>query len=112
MILKKKFTKLKRLFIVLLIVVTAFFGYIEIVNRNSVHMTYRQKVLKAFYPALMWLANLKGTKKESMLNEKKIPGQSFYTLKDTLINGAPFDFASLKGKKICFDKESYSTKPN
>ena len=52
--------KLKRFIIVLLIIVAAFAVYVEIVNRNSKNMTYRQKVLKAVYPVLMWFTKLTG----------------------------------------------------
>ncbi|MBL7720381.1 MAG: hypothetical protein JNK98_00145, partial [Chitinophagaceae bacterium] len=50
--------KLKRLIIVLLLLITVFVVYVEIVNRNSKNMTYRQKVLKAVYPAFMWITKL------------------------------------------------------
>ncbi len=61
-------------------------------------MTTRQKFLKAFYPALMWLGNLKP---ESVRESKwvKAPA-SFFTLQAILNNGAVLDFSALKGKKI------------
>ena len=37
--------KLKRVLIVLLMVVVVFAAYVEIVNRNSKNMNYRQKVV-------------------------------------------------------------------
>jgi glutathione peroxidase len=73
---------------------------VQIVNRNTVNMTYRQKLLKAVYPALMWWTKLTGKNVKQLANENKTPVVSFYSLKDTLNNGAPFDFGSLKGKKI------------
>jgi glutathione peroxidase len=77
-----------------------FWGYVEIVNRNSKHMTFRQKVLKAVYPAWMWWANLRGKNMTRLSNDKKTPQVSFYSLHDTLNNGTVMDFASLKGKKV------------
>jgi glutathione peroxidase len=63
-------------------------------------MSYRQKVLKTVYPVWMWWTKLTG-KNTKMITENKITAPvSFYTLKDTLINGTPFDMSSLKGKKI------------
>lgn len=91
--------KLKRLAIVLLILIAAFAVYVEIVNRNSTNMTYRQKVLKTVYPALMWFTKLMG-KNTKELSGTKQPPVSFYSLQTTLNNGETLDFASLRGKKI------------
>ena len=91
--------KLKRLLIVLLVLVLSFFTYVEIVNRNSKNMTYRQKILKAVYPAFIWWTNLTGTNSKA-LSGNKAPAVSFYDLKGILINGDTLDFAKLKGKKI------------
>lgn len=92
--------KLKRFVIVILLLVGIFAIYVEIINKNSIHMTYRQKLLKAFYPAMMWFAKLGGANTKTLANEKAIPTVSFYTLQDTAIDGTPFNFEMLKGKKI------------
>jgi glutathione peroxidase len=91
--------KLKRLLFVLLVVIAAFAVYVEIANRNSKNMTYRQKVLKAIYPAFMWWSKLTG-KGRTGLENKKPPAVSFYSLKGILNNGDTLDFTTLKGKKI------------
>jgi glutathione peroxidase len=91
--------KLKRFVIVLFILIAAFAVYVEIVNRNSTNMTYRQKVLKAVYPALMWLSKITG-KNAKELSSNKQPPVSFYTLKGVLNDGTTLDFATLKGKKV------------
>lgn len=91
--------KLKRFFIVLLIIIAAFAVYVEIVNRNSKNMSYRQKVLKTVYPALMWFTRLTG-KNSKELSGTKQPPVSFYSLKTTLNNGDTLDFSNLKGKKV------------
>ena len=72
--------KLKRFFIVLLIIIAAFAVYVEIANRNSKNMSYRQKVLKTIYPALMWFTRLTG-KNTKELSGTKQPPVSFYSLK-------------------------------
>jgi glutathione peroxidase len=95
-----KMRKLKRFFFVLIILVAAFAVYVEIVNRNSKNMTYRQKVLKAVYPALMWWTKMRGKNTAHLSNEQKQPPVSFYSLKGALNNGDTLDFISLKGKKI------------
>jgi len=97
---KKRYRKLKIFLIVVAILSAAFFSYVEIANRNSVHMTYRQKVLKAIYPAFVWLAKISGKNTKELAKEKATPMTSFYSLKDTLIDGTPFDLSGLKGKTV------------
>ncbi len=91
--------KLKRFVIVLLILIAAFAVYVEIANRNSKNMTYRQKVLKAVYPALMWFSKLTGKNTKELSGDKQ-PPISFYSLKATMNNGDTLDMATLKGKKV------------
>lgn len=97
---KKKYSRLKKAFIAVLILTIAFWSYVEIVNRNSINMTARQKILKAVYPMWMWFAGKKGINAKNFSNEKAIPAVSFYSLKDTAIDGTSFDFEKLKGKKV------------
>lgn len=92
--------KFKRTLLVLLLLLIAFFSYVQIVNLNSVHMTYRQKILKAVYPAFMWLSNLSHSGNRKASTEKKQAPVSFYSLSGVLNNGTTLDFSSLKGKKI------------
>lgn len=91
--------KLKRFLIVLLVLIASFFIYIEIANRNSKNMTYRQKILKAVYPAFIWWTNLTGTNTKA-LSGNKATAVSFYDLKGIMNNGDTLDFANLRGKKI------------
>lgn len=92
--------KLKRFLLVVTVLVAVFAVYVEIANRNSKKMTYRQKVLKAIYPAWMWFTKLTRKNITSLSNEKKMPVLPFYSLKGVLNNGDTFDFAGLKGKKV------------
>ncbi len=96
---KPGYRKLKRILVVLLVCIASFMVYVEIVNRNSKQMTYRQKVLKAVYPLWMWWARTTG-KNTTNLTGKKLPPVSFYSLKTTLNNGDTLAFDQLKGKKI------------
>ena len=91
--------KLKRILLILTILVVVFLIYVEVVNRNAKSMTYRQKLLKAVYPAIMWFSNKAG-KNDDKLSGNKEPNISFYSLKGTLNNGDTFDFNILKGKKV------------
>lgn len=96
----KKITRLKKAIIIILSLIIAFLGYVEISNRNSKNMTVRQKFLKAVYPVWIWFAGKKGLNTKNISNEKAEPAVSFYSLNDTLNNGTAFDFEQLKGKKI------------
>lgn len=95
-----KYRWLKKTGIILFMFVLVFFGYVELSNLNSKHMTYRQKILKAVYPAWMWWGRLTGKNKTELTNDKVQPPVSFYSLKATLNNGNELDFSTLKGKKI------------
>lgn len=80
-----------RLFIVVLLLVAGIFTF------NLGDMTFRQKLMKVVYPLVMW-----GSGKQA----KKISKQgvqapvSFYKLSAVMIDGKPFSFESLKGKKV------------
>ena len=74
--------------------------YTTYVNRNSTNMTARQKLLKAFYPALMWITKITGSNTSNLKNEPVQSPVSFYSLQTTLIDGSTFDLAGLKGKKV------------
>ena len=92
--------KLKRVLIVLLMVVVVFAAYVEIVNRNSKNMNYRQKVLKAVYPVLMWWTKVTGKNTSKLAQQTVQPPVSFYSLKSTRNDGTIMSFESLKGKKV------------
>ena len=100
---KKQYFKLKRILIVLLILIIAFFTYVEMANSSSKNMTYRQKILKAVYPAFMWITKLTGTNAAALSGSKE-PPVSFYTQKAILNNGDTLNLASLKGKKVLLVK--------
>lgn len=92
--------KLKRFLLVLFLLVAAFAVYVEIVNRNSKNMTYRQKLLKAVYPALMWITKVTGKNSTSLSNEKAVPPVSFYGLSALANNGENISFERFRGKKL------------
>jgi glutathione peroxidase len=87
----------KRFLYTIVLLLIALMGYVYFVNRNSKDMTIRQKLLKAFYPAFMWAS---GKKAKQFANEQAKAPVPFYSLKTTANNGAEFDFAQLKGKKV------------
>ncbi len=97
---RKKYGRFKKTFIVVLLLMIAFWTYVEIENKNSKDMTVKQKVLKAVYPVWMWFAGKKGINNKNLSGDKQAPAVSFYSLKDTAIDGTTFDFEKLKGKKV------------
>jgi len=92
--------KLKRFVIVFFLFIAAFAVYVEIANRNSKNMTYRQKILKAVYPVLMLASRLTGMNAEKLSNDKVKPPVPFYSLKGELGSGDSIDFNSFQGKKV------------
>ena len=91
---------LRKVLLLLGMLILIFVAYVEIVNLNSVNMTYRQKVLKAVYPVFMWWNKITGKKNDKLENEKTVPPVSFYSLKTTLNNGSVLNFSDYKGKKV------------
>lgn len=93
--------KLKRIVIVLILLTAGFILYVIILTRNDVHMTGRQKVLKAVYPAFTAISKLFGKRQLKQLNTEHMTAPaSFFQLHTTLNNGSVLSFDSLKGKKI------------
>jgi glutathione peroxidase len=98
---KKKYIRLKKFSIFLLLLIITFWGWVEIVNINSRNMTGRQKILKAVYPLFTGYRRLFGKNTKEMVNKKNVqPLQSFYDLSVPLNNGEQLNFSSLKGKKV------------
>jgi glutathione peroxidase len=91
--------RIKQFSIFIFLIIISFFLYVEMVNRNSINMTYRQKLLKAIYPAWMWWTKLTGKNTQDYSGTVE-PPVSFYSLKAVLNNGDTLDFASLQGKNI------------
>jgi glutathione peroxidase len=89
--------RVKKIFIAFLLIFIGFSTYVIIINRNSTNMTIRQKLLKAVYPAIMWLS---GKKSETLTNTNAAPSIPFYSLKTVANSGTVFDFSQLKGKKV------------
>jgi glutathione peroxidase len=85
----------------LAIVIATFIAFVLFDNRHATNMTFRQKILKTLYPAILFFSKLTGSKASINKNKTNMQPQfSFYNLNDTLNNGTPFSFDTLKGKKI------------
>jgi glutathione peroxidase len=96
---KMRQRKLKRFLVVIISIITVTVLYTEAVNLNTTNMTFRQKLLKAFYPALMWMS--RGSSKNPVLsNNHSKSAVPFYSLNTVLNNGNTLNFESLKEKKV------------
>ncbi len=91
---------LTKITIAFVICITVFTCYAFYISRNLKNMTAKQKILKAFYPALMWATKITGNKSDMLTNETTQPPVSFYTIHSRLNDGETFDFSALKGKKV------------
>lgn len=92
--------KLKRTGIAIFAMVAVFAVYVEMANRNTANMTYRQKILKAIYPAFIWWTNLTGVNTKKLLHDPITPAVPLYGLKIISTDGKSFDLASFAGRKI------------
>jgi glutathione peroxidase len=93
--------KLKRMLVVITVLAVIFFAYVEAANLDSKNMSYRQKLLKAFYPAFMWLTNATGKNTTVAANTAGVkPPQPFYALSFKLNDGSQLACDTLYGKKV------------
>jgi len=101
MAIKRKYHKLNRVILIVVLLLITFWTYVVIVNRNSKNMTPRQKVLKAIYPLFTGFSKLFGKGVKTLRNEKSIqPPQSIYALSVETNDGNRLRLDSLKGKKM------------
>ncbi|MEO7522630.1 MAG: glutathione peroxidase [Ferruginibacter sp.] len=63
-------------------------------------MTLKQQILKAVYPQVMWFSKKNAKVIAPSSNQNTVTPVSFYSLHAELINGQPFSFDQLKGKKV------------
>lgn len=91
---------LKRTIVISAILCTAFAVYVFIVTRNNTDMTIRQRMMKAVYPAIMFLTHKKKNMSQHNTDGVIKAPVSFYSLSAIANNKTPFDFSVLKGKKV------------
>lgn len=92
--------KLNRFTIVSTILIAVFIIYVAADNINSKNMTWRQKISRSFYPALMWISKTTHIGAKKLSNSSAKPLVSFYSLTTVLNDGSVLNFETLKGKKI------------
>ncbi|MDE3237313.1 MAG: glutathione peroxidase [Bacteroidota bacterium] len=64
-------------------------------------MTFRQAILKTFYPVIMFFGKVFPSKHAVLENSQhQAPLHSFYTLKAIANDGSTYSFSGLQGKKV------------
>jgi len=92
---------MKKLYITVLSVAIVFFLYVAIVNRNTMDMSGRQKLLKAIYPVITSVGRLMGRNADNIENKHGVkPVQPVYDINIILNDGTTKSLAEFKGKKI------------
>ena len=96
------FTRRTNLILLVLLVLSGVLVfYVGMVNKNSRQMTARQKILKAFYPALMGISRIfRGSVKEKSNPASSMPPVSFYSLTAIANDGKEIRFDAWKGRKV------------
>lgn len=92
--------KKKPLIILLLLLLAIPLIYFFWMNQNSKDMTIRQQLLKAFYPALMWMTRVSGVNARFVTQSPQVAPVPFSSLLAKRLNGQEFDWLSLQGKKV------------
>ncbi len=90
---------MKQLFIKLMIAIVVILLVAFMLKRKE--MTFRQSLLKAVYPIVMFFGKVFPSKHAVMINDKQIlPTTSLYDFVQTDIKGDTVHFSQFKGKKI------------
>jgi glutathione peroxidase len=91
--------KLKKIAVYSAVIVIVLTAYVLIVTKNLPNMTPKQKILKAFYPALMFATKLFGANTK-VLTGSAAPTTAIYDVATILNNGTPLNLNQYKGKHI------------
>jgi glutathione peroxidase len=78
-------------------ILAGFFAYVGISQRNS-QMSFRQKILRTLYPALMWMTRLSGKNTTVLMRSGIEPKSSIYDLSVNTLSGGTLSFADHRGK--------------
>ena len=85
---------------ILLGVIASFLVYVGVSNRNQPHMSFRQKVLRTLYPALMWVTRLSGKNTTVLMRTGVDPKKSIYDLSINTNAGDTLSLSGFRGKYL------------
>lgn len=80
-------------------ILAGFFAYVGISQRNS-QMSFRQKILRTLYPALMWMTRLSGKNTTVLMRSGIEPKSSIYDLSINTVSGDTMSFSDHAGKYL------------
>jgi glutathione peroxidase len=83
---------------VLLGVIASFLVYVGISNRNQPNMSFRQKILRTIYPALMWMTRISGKNTTVLMRSGIDPRSSLYDLTIKTVSGDTLSLTQFRGK--------------
>ena len=85
---------------ILLGVIASFLVYVGVSNRNQPHMSFRQKILRTIYPALMWVTRLSGKNTTVLMRTGIDPKNSIYDLSINTNAGDTVSLSGFRGKYL------------
>jgi glutathione peroxidase len=89
----------RSILLVLIGIIAGFFAYVGISQRNS-QMSFRQKVLRTIYPALMWMTRLSGKNTTVLMRSGIEPKSSIYDLSVETITANSLSLSDYKGRYL------------
>jgi glutathione peroxidase len=93
-------SKGRSILFVLLGVIASFLVYVGVSNRNQPNMSFRQKILRTIYPALMWMTRISGKNTTVLMRSGIDPRNSLYDLSIKTVSGDTLPLAQFRGKYL------------
>ncbi len=84
---------------ILIGIIAGFFAYVGISQRNS-QMSFRQKILRTLYPALMWMTRFSGKNTTVLMRSGIEPKTSLYDLSIETLSGDKVSLSSQQGRYL------------
>jgi glutathione peroxidase len=79
--------------------IAGFLAYVGISQRNN-SMSFRQKILRTIYPALMWMTRISGKNTTVLMRSGIEPKTSLYDLSLQTVLGDTIDLSAYRGRYI------------
>lgn len=92
--------KARTLLFILLGTLAAFGAFVGISQRNNPHMSFRQKILRTLYPALMWMTRLSGKNTTVLMRSGIEPSVSIYDLNMQMLDGDTLSLSDYRGRYV------------
>ena len=89
----------RSILLVLIGIIAGFFAYVGISQRNS-QMSFRQKILRTIYPALMWMTRLSGKNTTVLMRSAIEPKSSIYDLSVQTLTADSLSLSEYKGRYL------------